>query len=224
MLWRQKSTDVEGWSRIYEHLLKLPQEQLNETLDETNKDGDGYTYITYKTLTVQVKGKIIVDDVLNTLAKWEYYHNTVGSWFPCITGQRDQAVRPGTIQWTSQNQTYQLGFQYLGPFQALSSNAANGLRIITRSGTTVDSHVELFNGQTGLYLRVISQGSGYTVRVAYRRNSADSNSLFNISNGVIMIARNTNFALYFNRDTATVSVRELTDPPTQNFKFDIQTI
>ena len=54
--------------------------------------------------------------------------------------------------------------------------------------------------------------------------SADSNSLFNISNGVIMIARNTNFALYFNRDTATVSVRELTDPPTQNFKFDIQTI
>ena len=52
-------------------MLKLPQEQLNETLDETNKDGDGYTYITYKTLTVQVKGKIIVDDVLNTLAKWE---------------------------------------------------------------------------------------------------------------------------------------------------------
>ena len=42
--------------------------------------------------------------------------------------------------------------------------------IITSSGTTVDSHVELFNGQTGLYLKVVSQGSGYTVRVAYRKN------------------------------------------------------
>ena len=56
----------------------------------------------------------------------------------------------------------------------------------------------------------------YTQRV-------DSNSLFDISNGVIRIASNTNYALYFNKDTATVSVRELTDPPTQNFKFDIQT-
>ena len=78
-LQRHRQTATDGWQRIYEHLENiLPAVgESNETQDEpqseSNKNEDAISTIQYKNLSIEVPGKISVDEdeVLQTTAKWE---------------------------------------------------------------------------------------------------------------------------------------------------------
>jgi len=76
-LQRHRQIATDGWQRIYEHLENRAVRESNETQDEpqgeSNENEDAISTIQYKNLSIEVPGKISVDEdeVIQTAAKWE---------------------------------------------------------------------------------------------------------------------------------------------------------
>ena len=64
---RKKRTCLQGWQTIYKYL----QETLPPVLPPEDIDKNNFTVVQYKNLRLKIYGKIVVDEVLYTLVKWE---------------------------------------------------------------------------------------------------------------------------------------------------------